>query len=174
MAGRDGEFAAYVRGSQHRLLRSAVLLCGDVHQAQDLLQESLIKLARNWDRVGHEKPDAYVRRILYNSNIDRWRRRRLEVVTDQVPDRGISYGPSWEAGHDVRAALQQLAPRQRAVLVLRYFEDLTEAETARVLGIALGTVKSQSHDGLRRMKELLGPAWAGADERSTTAEGSGS
>lgn len=69
--------------------------------------------------MGQEQPDAYVRRILYNANIDRWRRRRLEVVTDEVPDRGITYGPSWDAGHDVRAALLDLAPRQRAVLIRR-------------------------------------------------------
>jgi RNA polymerase sigma-70 factor (sigma-E family) len=172
----DPEFAAYVRGRQAHLLRIAVLMCGDVQQAEDLLQEALIKLARRWDAVGRERPDAYVRRILYNDNISRWRRTRLEVVTEQPPEPpGVRYGPMWEARADVRAALQELAPRQRAVLVLRFLEDLTQAQTAEVLGISDGTVKSQTHDALARMRDLLGPVWdpARADEAERVERGAG-
>ena len=168
MAQADPDFTAYVRGRQAHLLRIAVLLCGDAHQAEDLLQEALVKLARYWRRVGKDRPDAYVRRILYNDNITRWRRTRLEVITDEVPDQPtLQFGPTWEARADVRDALQQLTPKQRAVLVLRFLEDRTQEQTADVLGVSVGTVKSQTHTALARMRELLGPGWDLAESRET-------
>lgn len=167
MGQPDPGFAAYVRGRQGHLLRVAVLLCGDVHAAEDLLQDALMKLMRHWRRVGAGQPDAYVRTVMYRDNIDRWKKRRLEVLTDETPEVAVAYGAQWAQGRDVRDALQQLPTRQRAVLVLRYFEDLTEAETARVLGIAVGTVKSQAHDGLRTLRDLLGPAWRSGAEGDT-------
>lgn len=155
------DFETYVRTRQDHLLRVAVLLCGDVHTAHDLLQEGLIVLARHWRRVRDGHPDAYLRRVMYHDLIKRWRRHRLEVVTDTPPEvPGTELGERWILGHDVRQALQQVPPRQRAVLVLRYLEDLTEAQTAEVMGTSLGTVKSQHSDALATMRRLLGPAWA--------------
>lgn len=172
MAQVDPDFAAYVRGRQAHLLRIAVLMCGDVHRAEDLLQDALVKLARHWSRVGGDRPDAYVRRILYRDNVTRWRRTRLETVTDEVPEpQGMQYGPAWEDRADVRAALLELTPKQRAVLVLRFLEDLTQEQTAEVLGVSVGTVKSQTSVALARMRDLLGPEWA--EERAGTERGAG-
>lgn len=145
-------------------------MCGDLSQAEDLLQESLIMLSKHWHKVRDGHPDAYTRRILYTQNISRWRRRRFEVVSDTSPEgAGVVLTDRWVDYEDVRAALAQVPPRQRAVLVLRYFEDLSEAETAQILGISLGTVKSQVHVGLARMRTELGPDWA----RSTSTRGPG-
>lgn len=172
MAQVDPDFAAYVRGRQAHLLRIAVLMCGDVHQAEDLLQEALVKLARHWSRVGGDRPDAYVRRILYHDNITRWRRTRLETVTEEVPEpRGMQFGPAWEDRADVRAALQELTPKQRAVLVLRFLEDLTQEQTAEVLGVSVGTVKSQTSVALARMRDVLGTEWA--EERGARQDATG-
>jgi len=100
-----------------------------------------------------DDPDAYVRRVLVNENISRWRGRRWrEVSHAELPDAAAVEG---EDHSDLRAALQGLAPRQRAVIVLRYFEDLTEAQTAEALGISVGTVKSQARDALTRLRTRL-------------------
>lgn len=154
----DAEFVEYVRARQHRLLRAAYLVCGDLHLAEDLLQGALVKLARQWDRVRDEQPDAYVRRILYRDAVSSWRRRRHEVV-------GLEPGldvptPAWEAEDverrlDVLRALDVLTPRQRATVVLRFFEDRSERETADVLGCSVGTVKSQTHDALVRLRAAM-------------------
>lgn len=154
----DAEFVEYVRARQHRLLRAAYLVCGDLHLAEDLLQGALVKLARQWDRVRDEQPDAYVRRILYRDAVSSWRRRRHEVV-------GLGPGldvptPAWEAEEverrlDVLRALDVLTPRQRATVVLRFFEDRSERETADVLGCSVGTVKSQTHDALVRLRAAM-------------------
>ena len=152
-------FNEYVVARTAALSRMAYLLTADHHLAEDLLQIGLTRLASRWPEVRHGSPDAYVRRILVNELIS-WRRRRTfherptdlhtrppEVVvgdrTDAVVRRVI-----------VGRALAQLAPRQRAVLVLRFYEDLSEAETAEMLGCAVGTVKSQTHHALARLREL--------------------
>lgn len=154
----DVEFVEYVRARQHVLLRAAYLVCGDVHLAEDLLQGALVKLARQWDRVRDEAPDAYVRRILYRDAVSSWRKRRHEVV-------GIE--PAWEEPSDrwdaeeverrldVLRALDALTPRQRATVVLRYFEDRSERDTAEILGCSVGTVKSQAHDALARLRAAM-------------------
>ncbi|CAN7403758.1 SigE family RNA polymerase sigma factor [Knoellia sp. LjRoot47] len=154
----DEDFAEYVRARQQRLLRAAYLVCGDEHLAQDLLQGALIKLALNWPKVRDGHPDAYVRRILYRDAVSAWRRRRREVVGGDAPLLAAT-APERVEGRidrvDLMRALAQLAPRQRAVVVLRYFEDRSERETAEVLGVSQGTVKSQAHDALRRLREIL-------------------
>lgn len=154
----DAEFVEYVRARQHRLLRAAYLVCGDLHLAEDLLQGALVKLAGQWDRVRDEQPDAYVRRILYRDAVSSWRKRRHEVV-------GLD--PSWDAPAaaweaesverrlDVLRALDALTPRQRATVVLRFFEDRSERDTAEILGCSVGTVKSQTHDALARLRAAL-------------------
>ncbi|GAA4124486.1 SigE family RNA polymerase sigma factor [Knoellia locipacati] len=154
----DEEFADYVRSRQQRLLRAAYLVCGDEHLAHDLLQGALIKLALHWPKVRDEHPDAYVRRILYRDAVSAWRRRRREVVS---PGDALAAVPAPERLEDrvdrvdLMRALAQLAPRQRAVIVLRYFEDRSEREIAEILGVSPGTVKSQAHDALRRLREIV-------------------
>jgi len=157
MTDRDADFTAYLQARQGRLLRTAYLLTGDQHQAEDLLQTSLAKLYLAWDRVhDRESVDAYVRRIMVNEHNSLWRRawRRREQPTDEVPER-----PSAPTAYDdgvgaaLWAAVQTLPRKARAVLVLRYYEELTEAETAEVLGIAVGTVKSQTSRALAALRE---------------------
>ena len=156
------DLVAFVRARQDALLRSAYLICGDHHLAEDLLQDAFAKLARRWERVRDEQPEAYVRKILYRDTISRWRRSRREHLVDhqdpgglmaaqQVPD-GTT---GWLTADQVREALRLLPPRQRAVMVLRYFEGLSEAEIAGALGIAPGTVKSQASDAIRTLRRLI-------------------
>ena len=164
MPGDDGveeSFTAFVRASGERHLRVAVLLTGDWHAAEDLVQASLVKLYRAWprvDQVGGD-PDAYLRRIIVNTHRSWWRARwRREAPAAQLPD-----GP-WR-GEDadqralavsIRQALGRLSSKQRAVLVLRYYEDLPEAEIASLLGCSPGTVKTHAHRGLRALRAELG------------------
>ena len=154
----DEDFADYVRARQQRLLRAAYLVCGDEHLAQDLLQGALVKLALHWPKVRDEHPDAYVRRILYRDAVSAWRRRRHEVIGADVAFAAAT-APERVEGRidriDLMRALDQLAPRQRAVIVLRYFEDRSEREIAETLGVSTGTVKSQAHDALRRLREIV-------------------
>lgn len=153
-------FTLYVRRRQAHLLRAATLLCGDPHTAEDLLQEALVKVAKRWPAIRTGNPDAYLRRILYRDTISLWRRRRDFVVAElPEPAAQPDHADDHARKSDVRSALQTLAPRQRAVLVLRFYEQLSVAETATLLEISEGTVKSQTSDGLHRMRALLGPEW---------------
>ena len=157
MSGRDADFTAYLDARQPRLLRIAYLLTGDQHQAEDLLQTSLAKLYLSWDRVrDREHLDAYVRRIMVNENNSLWRRawKRREVPTDEVPERSPVHDCYDEGDGDAVWALVQTLPRKaRAVVVLRYYERLSEAETAEQLGISVGTVKSQCSRALAALRE---------------------
>lgn len=171
----DTEFADYVRARQHHLLRAATLMCGDVHRAEDLVQAALEKLATRWAQIGPGNPDAFLRTVIYRDSVSTWRRTRrehLSAVSDLTPD--AAHGSLREDGIDVAAqrridlqrALMHLTRKQRAVLVLRYYEDRSEAETADALGVSPGTVKSQTHAALARLRELvpeLAPAYAGKD-----------
>ena len=152
----DEDFARYVRARQHALLRAAYLVCGDAHLAEDLLQQAFTKVARRWDRLRHENPDAYIRRILYRDAISAWRRTRRESLVTALPDRAAVDPSSAVADRvDIERALAALTPRQRAVLVLRFFEDRSEADTAEVLGVGVGTVKSQTHAALARLRDRI-------------------
>ena len=135
----DPGFATYVRARQRTFVRAAYLICGDEHQAQDLVQQALIKLATRWSRIKDENPDGYVRRILYNDAVSSWRRTGRERPSAVPADRVVP-DPSGAVAEraDLIAALRELAPRQRAVIVLRYFEDRTEAEPAGIFGIPPG------------------------------------
>jgi len=159
MTDRDADFTAYLQARQGRLLRTAYLLTGDQAEAEDLLQTSLAKLYLAWDRVNdRESVDAYVRRIMVNEHNSLWRRawRRREHPTDQVPE-SPAPPPAYDDGTDAAlwAAVQTLPRKARAVLVLRYYEELTEAETAETLGIAVGTVKSQTSRALATLRERV-------------------
>ena len=163
---RDADFAAYMAARQPSLLRTAYLLTGDRHTAEDLAQTAFAKLYLSWDRVQRrELVDGYVRRILVNEHSSLWRRawKRNEHSTDTLPDQAFV-----DVHHDgVNDALweftQTLPRKQRAVVVLRYYEDLSEAETAQVLGISVGTVKSHSAS--------LTPSWCtSTNARSGPAE----
>ena len=143
------------------LLRTAYLLTGDHDDAEDLVQVALVKAVPHWAKIA-DHPEPYVRTILARESVSRWRRRRWrEVSAATLPEQHApEVDPSDRAA--LRAALATLAPRQRAVVVLRYFEDLTERQTAEVLGIGVGTVKSQTRDALARLRERL--PWLGAEE----------
>jgi RNA polymerase sigma-70 factor (sigma-E family) len=149
------EFVAFVRAHQHRLLRSAYLVCGDHHLAEDLLQSALVKLGLRWAQVRSGDPAAFVRTVLYRDAVSWWRRRRREYLTSDQP---VVARPDPSDDTSTRmvfvAALRQLTPRQRAVLVLRYLEDHSEARTAELLGVSIGTVKSQTSVALRKLREL--------------------
>ena len=155
----DEEFVQYVRARQHRLLRAAWLVCGDAHQAEDLVQGTLVKLASRWDKVRGENPDAHVRRILYRDAVSAWRKTRRESLSP-LPDLPRAPADADRARQvmqrvDLERALAALTAKQRAVLVLRFFEDRSEADTAEVLGVSVGTVKSQTHVALARLRDLL-------------------
>jgi RNA polymerase sigma-70 factor (sigma-E family) len=153
-------FSEFVLARQAALLRTAYLLTGHAHDAEDLVQTTLIKVVPQWRRIA-DNPEPYVRRVLVNENISRWRRRRWrEHPTDELPE-VLAAEPDRAELLAVRDALRSLAPRQRAVLVLRYYEGLSEAEIAAQLGIAPGTVKSQARDGLATLRQAL-PAEEGA------------
>jgi RNA polymerase sigma-70 factor (sigma-E family) len=142
-------FTEWAAGRQRQLLRSAYLLSGDLHRAEDLVQEALTKVALRWSRLADGNPTAYALRIISRDNITWWRRRR-DVPTESFRDAGASEEP--EIAIVVRRALARLTPGQRAVVVLRHFDDLTERETAEVLGVSIGTVKSQNAAALARLR----------------------
>lgn len=146
-------FEEYVAARRAALLRTAFLLTGQHADAEDLVQVALVKAVPRWKRIADD-PDPYVRRILVHENVSRWRARRWrEVHTDVLPDAVVVHDRDTTLA--LRDALGRLAPRQRAVIVLRYFEDLTERETADVLGVRTGTVKSQARDALARLRVLV-------------------
>jgi RNA polymerase sigma-70 factor (sigma-E family) len=158
------DFEAFVTARYGALLRTAYLLTGDHHDADDLLQQSLIKAVGAWGRVRGD-PEPYVRTILVRQNVSRWRRRRWRELSTDTPPDVISLEEPVDDRLVLLRALDLLAPRQRAVVVLRYYEDLTESQTAEVLGISPGTVKSQARDALRRLRGAL-PDLAEHNQRS--------
>jgi RNA polymerase sigma-70 factor (sigma-E family) len=150
-------FEAYVKARTQALSRVAYLLTGDHHLAEDLVQQTFLRVAGRWSKVvAAGDPDPYVRRVLYHQHVSWWRRygrisqTELGDADNEVPD----YADRISITVAVQRALRRLGPRQRAALILRYFEDLTEAETAEVLGCRVGTVKSQVRDGLARLRVL--------------------
>ena len=151
----DERFRLFVRQQWGPLIRTAYLLTGDRGTAEDLVQAALEKTHRHWDRILRtDTPQVYVRRVMINTATSWWRRRRAI----EVPLLGSDTVPAPDAYAQVEQrqqlllALRRLPPRTQAVLVLRYFEDLSEAETARVLGCSPGSVKSQASRGLARLR----------------------
>ena len=158
MSGRPEEFREFARDRAWPLQQAAYLLCGDWHSAQDVVQETLIKAYRHWPRVRRAgNPDAYVRGILLNEVRDRWRRPERAV-----PVAGFTAEPAVpDASDDIARrdrllqALLELPLQQRATVVLRYLEDMTQVETAKLLGCSEGTVKSQSSRALATLRTFL-------------------
>ena len=151
----DAEFSAYMEARHAALLRTAYLLCGDLATAEDLVQGALAKLYLGWDKVTQrESVDAYCRRIIVNDNNSLWRRafKRRELVTDQPPERPSYDEVDTGVGERIWARLKALPPRQRSVVVLRYYEQLSEAEIADALGISTGTVKSTASRALANLR----------------------
>ena len=153
------DFRQFMATRSAALLRTAYLLTGDRGHAEDLVQSVLAKAYRHWGRVRRSGvPEAYVRRILVNERNNRWRRDhfRAREVVGEVPDRpGGDETQAYADRDEMWQALRAMPPRTRAVLVLRYWEDLSEAETAELLGCSVGTVKSQASRGLRKLAEVL-------------------
>lgn len=148
-------FEEFARAETDALLRSAFLLTGDRHHAEDLVQVALAQVATRWRKI--EDPAAYVRRVLYTQSVSWWRRRRSRVVeklTADLPERQAPVTGEPEVAMMLRKALGRLTARQRAVLVLRFYEDLSETETATRLGCRVGTVKSQTRHALLRLRRL--------------------
>jgi RNA polymerase sigma-70 factor (sigma-E family) len=155
----EREFREYVAARQGALFRVALLLAGHREDAEDLLQTALARLALHWTRLARAgAADAYVRKILYHQQVNRWRRRghRREHSTAEPPDIALVGDPAVASTlrltlHD---ALRRLTPRQRAVIVLRYYEDRPEAEVAEILNCGVGTVRSQTYRSLARLRAL--------------------
>lgn len=157
--GRE-EFRAYVTARSAGLLRTAYLLTGSRADAEDLLQTALAKTYLAWDRIRErEALDGYVRRVMVNTQTSFWRRRRVdERPAGELPERSTGRDATADLDlHDALwSALAGLPRRQRAMLVLRYYEDMSEAETASVLGVSVGTVKSTTSRALSRLREDAG------------------
>jgi RNA polymerase sigma-70 factor (sigma-E family) len=158
VSGRPEEFRTFASERASPLHRSAYLLCGDWHLAHDLVQETLVKVYQHWPRVRQaDNPDAYVRRMLLNEIRGRWRRRdRVVPVAAFSPELATPDATDDIARRDrLRQALLTLPLQQRATVVLRYFEGLTQRETAAVLGCSEGTVKSQSSRALSALRTFM-------------------
>ena len=156
----DERVTAFVRSRGAHHLRMATLLTGNPEAAEDLVQASLLQLYRVWSRIDMSRePDAYLRRIIVNTRRSWWRARwRQETPVPEVPEAvaGEDAAERHAVGALVRQALARLPSQQRAVLVLRYCEDLPEAEVAWLLGCTAGAVKTHAHRGLRALRESLG------------------
>lgn len=155
MADRDG-FTAVVQDRLVPWRRMAFLMCGDWARAEDLVQTALLRMYGKWHRIDPAGVDAYARQVITRLAIDDSRRayRRSEVTSSDVPDRPASHREP-TAGLDVRAALQRLSATHRAVLVLRFYLDLSIADTAAALSVGEGTVKSQTSRGLTALRAAM-------------------
>ncbi|WBQ05314.1 SigE family RNA polymerase sigma factor [Kribbella sp. CA-293567] len=155
-ARRDQEFTEFVRARRSRLVGAAYLLCGDRHAAEDLVQTALAKLYAAWPRI-HDRgaEDAYARKILVRTTIDAGRRRwRRELSSDVLPEQVVA-GPDLAGRDELVRALATLGPRQRRIVVLRFWLDLSIEEVAADLKISTGTVKSQSSRALEQLRTRL-------------------
>lgn len=172
LAGHDDALREFIAARRGPLLRSAFLLCGDVHEAEDLVQSTLVKVVlagRRLDRI--DNIEAYTRRTLMSVFISSRRRLwRREHPHAAPPDTTEAAHGDLDMSLAVRTALAEVPPRQRAVLVLRYWEDLSVEETAHILGVSTGTVKSQSARGLATLRSALGDALPDTADRLTDAE----
>ncbi|WP_433263101.1 SigE family RNA polymerase sigma factor [Micromonospora vinacea] len=162
-------FHEFVVHRSPALCRTAYLLTGDHQLAEDLVQTALARTYRHWRRVRDGNPEAYVRRVMYHQQVSWWRRRRLIERLEPTPTEraDVDHSEATTLRLTLNAALRQLSPRQRAVIVLRYYEDLTEAQVAEVLGCSVGAVKRHGHDGLRRLRAVAPELVQDTAERST-------
>ncbi|HUN37499.1 MAG TPA: SigE family RNA polymerase sigma factor [Trebonia sp.] len=155
---RDSQLEAFLAERGNALMRTAYLLTSDRPAAEDLFQEALERLLRNWHRVEGD-PEAYLRRTLYNLAVDGWRRKQRRPEVLGLPE--VAAPTDHMARVDLRlalvSALGQLPPRQRAALVARYWEGLSELETAELLGCSLSAVKSATSRALKRLRDAITP-----------------
>ncbi|MET8857341.1 SigE family RNA polymerase sigma factor [Streptomyces sp. NPDC004579] len=168
---RDEEFQSFVVGRWPRLMRTAFLLTGEQHAAEDLVQTTLEQVYVAWRRVGSaDEPEAYVRRVMINAHARRHRRKLKEFLAPkddsglarEVADRGDPIGRADDRGTLI-AALSQLPPRQRQAVVLRYWEDLSESQAAEAMGCSVGAVKSNAAKGIAKLRVVPGLADAVTD-----------
>ena len=161
MPGEDDErFRLFVEKQWGPLTRTAYLLTGDRGNAEDLVQSALEKVHRHWGRIQRtDAPEVYARRVIVNTAISWRRRRRVVEVPLLATDATVAPDPyvQAESRHQLLVALRRLPPKTRAILVLRYFEDMSEADIGRVLGCSVGAVKSQASRGLARLRAHVDP-----------------
>lgn len=154
----ERRFRDFVGARSKALLQTAYLLTGDWEHGRDLVQSALAGLARRWERLADpEHAEAYVRKAIYHAHVDRtrllsWRRERSTAIVPDLPVERSDPADQVAARRDLLAAVRQLPRGQRAVIVLRYFEDRTDEDIAEVLGISTGTVRSQHHKALKALR----------------------
>ena len=161
---RDRDFTAYVQARQGSLIRFACFVSGDPDLSKDLVQTALLKAYLHWDRISHlDAPDAYIRKIIVNEHMSWWRPawRRREVISSPL----VAFSnPTALENHphdaELWAQIVALSPMQRAIVVLRFYEDLTETQTADCLGCSIGTVKTHSSRAMERLRAKLKEAHA--------------
>jgi RNA polymerase sigma-70 factor (sigma-E family) len=161
------DFEAFVAARLPALLRFGRALTGSEHAAADLVQDALERSFMRWGRIvgaPNSDPEAYVRRVMVTRNISLWRRLRRERLADQVPERAVT-DPEAAGDGEVWQALGQLPTKQRAVIALRYYDNLSEREIADLLGVSAGTVKSHASRGLEKLRVALGGS-GGAGDRT--------
>lgn len=154
----ENEFSDFVRAHSATLFRTAYLMTGDYQRAEDLLQTTLVRVYQRWPRVREmHRPVGYARKVLVSQSSSWWRRRSSHESPGLRADEPDGVDPLRDLDEHERvwAAVLSLPPRQRAVMVLRYYEDLTEAEIAATLDMAPGTVKSHAHAASQRLAEML-------------------
>ena len=165
----EAQFSVYVNARRDRVRRTAYLLCGDWHRAEDTVQSALVKLYLAWPRLDRrDAVEPYVRRIILRVLADNGRlaRFRKERLSDQLPERAATDGSdAVDERMVLLSALAALPPRQRAVVVLRFWEDQSIEQCADVLGCSTGTVKSQAARGLQTLRKLLGDQFLASKER---------
>lgn len=163
---RDEEFQRFVIGRWPRLMRTAFLLTGEQHAAEDLVQTTLEQVYVAWRRVGAaDDPEAYVRRVMINAHARKHRRRLKEFLapkddsglTHELPDQGDRIAQADDRSA-LLTALGQLPPRQREAVVLRYWEDLSESQAAEAMGCSVGAVKSNAAKGIAKLRAIPGLA----------------
>ena len=161
----EDDFAEFVRAALPGLMRYGHALTGNPHDAADLVQTVLEKVGARWSKISHscQEPRAYVRKAMANAHVSRWRRTRRETLLAEFPDVPAADAPDRLENEPLWQALRDLPPRQRAVVVLRYYEGLSEAEIARSLGVSPGTVKSQASKALAALRRKLGPLFEGGE-----------
>lgn len=145
-------FDEFVHARSAALARTAYLLTGNHHTAEDLVQHALLQTARHWERIS-ASPEAYARRVMYHQNISWWRKRRFTETTLGAHDE-VHPPQDSDLRLTLEAALARLTPKQRTILVLRFFEDLTEVQTAEAVGVSVSTVKSTTRHALARLRAI--------------------
>lgn len=159
MAASEDDFAEFVRVALPGFMRYGHALTGNPHDAADLVQTVLEKVGARWAKVSGscDDPRAYVRKAMANTHVSRWRRTRRETLIAEFPDVPADQQHDRLENEPLWQALRALPPRQRAVVVLRFYEELSEAEIAETLGVSCGTVKSQNSKALATLRKRLGP-----------------